>query len=69
MILRYCLECEYHEKISLDGNEHSRCHKENCLSLYSDCVINAAIRKFVGDNEFDILKKPKSALETCYPLA
>ena len=69
MIIKYCSKCEYHEGITLDGKLNSKCHKEGCLSIYSNCIANAAIKKFVYDNDFDVSNRPKSALETCYPLA
>jgi len=69
MLLVCCLKCEYHEKVDLDYKLYSRCQKENCLSIYSNCVRNAAIKKFISQNSLDHTEEPSSALEICYPLA
>jgi hypothetical protein len=69
MILTHCLKCEYHSEAEIDDELHSKCDKENCLSVYSNCVWVAAVRKFVSQNKVDRTKEASSALEICYPLA
>jgi len=69
MILACCAICEYHEKVEIDFKVHSKCQKENCLSMYSNCVRNAAVKKFICQNTLDHTEGPSSALEICYPLA
>ena len=69
MILACCSTCEYHEKVEIDFKVHSKCQKENCLSMYSNCVTKAAVKKFVSQNSIDQKEEPSSALEICYPLA
>ena len=68
MLLVYCSKCEHHEKVELNHKSHSRCLKENCLSIYSNCLTQAAVKKFIADNNFDDRKMRDSALEMCYPL-
>ena len=69
MILACCSTCEYHEKVEIESKLYSKCQKENCLSMYSNCVTNAAVKKFVSQNSLDQKEEPASALEICYPLA
>ena len=69
MILACCSTCEYHEKVEIDLTLYSKCQKENCLSMYSNCVTNRAVERFVSQNALDQTEEPSSALEICYPLA
>ena len=69
MILTCCSTCEYHEKVEIDHTLYSKCQKENCLSMYSNCVTNLAVKRFVSQNTSDRTEEPSSALEICYPLA
>jgi len=69
MILATCLKCEFHEKLEIDQKLFSKCKKENCLAMYSNCVRVTAVNKFVSDNDLDNVKDRSSALEICYPLA
>ena len=69
MILAHCLKCEFYEKVEIDHRVHSKCNKENCLSIYSSCVRVTAINKFVSENDLSKVKDQSSALEICYPLA
>ena len=68
MILAFCSLCEYHEKVEIDCKLHSKCQRENCLSMYSNCVRDEAIKRFISQNNLGIKEKPSSALEICYPL-
>ena len=67
MILAHCKnkKCEHHEITEIEEKKHSRCNKENCLAVYSNCIREAAIKKFIEKKE----DQPKSALEILYPLA
>ena len=69
MILAHCLKCEFHQEIEIDQKPFSKCDKENCLAMYSNCVRVTAVNKFVSDNDLDKAKDGSSALEICYPLA
>ncbi|HVO84640.1 MAG TPA: hypothetical protein VMU60_09455 [Syntrophobacteria bacterium] len=67
MVLIHCMKCRYHEEVKLDGSPSSRCRKENCLSMYSDCVANAAMQQFIDQNRITALDRAETALELCYP--
>ena len=69
MILAHCLRCEFHEKSEVDDRVYSRCNKENCLSIYSNCVRVVALKKFMSQNALGTIEDDSSALEICYPLA
>ena len=68
MILLYCKICDYHEAVVIYGTEHSRCLKENCLSVYTKCLTEEAVRRFIHENKYENIEKLKSALEVCYPI-
>jgi len=68
MILACCAICEHHEKVEIDCKLHSKCQKENCLSRYSNCVRDEAVKRFIRQNKLDVKEEPSSALEICYPL-
>jgi len=67
MILIHCLKCRSHEEVKVDGVSYSRCGKENCLSMYSDCVANAAMKQFIHRNRLASLDRTETALKLCYP--
>jgi len=67
MVLVHCLKCRYHESLTTEGEAVSRCRKENCLSVYSDCVANAAMSQFIEGNRLPALERGETALELCYP--
>ena len=69
MILAHCLQCEFHEKTEIENRIYSKCNKENCLAMYSNCVRVTAVNKFVSENRLKTFKDRASALEICYPLA
>ena len=69
MILAHCLKCEFHERVEIDNKLYSKCGKENRLSIYTNCIRVAAIKKFILENDLDTIKDPPSAMELCYPLA
>ena len=69
MILAHCVKCEFHEKVDIDQMPYSKCGKENCLAMYSNCVRVTAVNKFVSDNDLEKDKNRSSALEICYPVA
>ncbi|MBW1982808.1 MAG: hypothetical protein JRJ12_16510 [Deltaproteobacteria bacterium] len=66
MILEYCKKCEHHETVELDSRPHSRCLKENCLSIYTKCVADAAVQQFIAHDTGKKKPPPRSALEICY---
>jgi hypothetical protein len=61
MILACCSICEYHEKVEIDCTLYSKCQKENCLSMYSNCVRDAAVKKFISENTLDQTEELPSA--------
>ena len=67
-ILTYCIKCEFHERVDIDNKLYSKCGKENCLSIYSNCISVAAIKKFILENDMANIKDRSSALELCYPV-
>jgi len=69
MILAHCFNCRFHEKVELNNTTSSRCNKENCLAIYSNCVRVTAVKKFVSQDTINELDDQSSALEICYPLA
>jgi len=68
MILIYCIKCEFHERVQIDSTLSSKCCKESCLSIYSNCFRVAAIKKFISENNLHSIKDRLSALDICYPL-
>ena len=66
MVLQYCTKCSYHELTEINAREHSKCGKENCLSMYAKCINEEAVRQFIQKNELDRIKPPTSALDICY---
>ena len=69
MILAHCIKCEFHERVDINHKLYSKCNKENCLAMYSNCVRVTAVNKFISENNLDNTKDRSSALEICYPLA
>ena len=69
MILSYCKHCEHHSTVEIEGHMHSRCLKENCLVIYSKCLTEKAIERFLHENEDHKKELEDSALEICYPKA
>ena len=67
MVLFYCSGCKYLEKVGMKGEDHSRCQKENCLSIYTKCVSEEALRQFIhNDKNGSNRRRATSALEICY---
>ena len=66
MVLSYCNGCKYLEKVEINGENHSRCQKENCLSVYTKCVSEEAVRQFIHNDQMDSNRWVTSALEICY---
>jgi hypothetical protein len=69
MIITHCLTCKHHEEVEIDSELHSKCNKENCLSIYSNCIRVVAVDKFISQNNVNGREKASSALEICYPVA
>jgi hypothetical protein len=67
MRLNHCLKCKSHQEVTIDGKPFSRCTKENCLSIYSDCISEVAMSRFLERNRLSPPGKTDSALELCYP--
>ena len=67
MIIAYCSKCKHHEKVEIDNESYSRCNKENCLSIYSNCIRVTAVNNFISQNNRSTKEKSSTALEICYP--
>jgi hypothetical protein len=66
MLVSYCRECKYHEISDVEGDEHSKCNKENCLSVYTKCLTEEAVKQFLQRDKLDLGRVAESALEICY---
>ena len=66
MTLFYCRECVYHEIIHLREHQQSKCIKENCLSIYTKCLTNEAVKQFIDRDKPRIEERRDSALDICY---
>ena len=66
MILSYCSLCEYHQIVEVRKHEQSTCKKENCLSIYTKCLSDEAVKQFLHRNRQRVTKRRDSALEICY---
>lgn len=69
MTLSYCNGCVHHGTVEIQQENHSRCEKENCLSVYAKCVSEEAIRQFINNNGVRRNQWTNSALEICYSSA
>ena len=69
MILSYCKHCEHHSIVEIEDHKHSRCLKENCLAVYSKCLAQKAVEKFLCENDDHKKELGNSALDICYPKA
>ena len=67
MILSHCSECKYHHKVEIEDEIHSRCLRENCLTMYTKCFTEEAIRQFIKKNMDKERDRTHPALEICYP--
>lgn len=49
MVIKSCLNCNFHE-IKKDGKEEmSYCQKENCWSRYCKCILAKALEKYLKE--------------------
>jgi len=69
MSISYCRQCKYHGTIEIKNHMHSRCLKENCLVIYSKCLTDKALEKFLRECEEHNKELGSSALDICYPTA
>ena len=69
MILSCCKHCEYHSTIAINDQIHSRCLKKNCLVIYSKCLTEKAVEKFLHQNEDQKKELGNTALDICYTKA
>ncbi len=53
MVLRSCLMCDHHEIRLEEEVRKSFCHKENCWSRYSKCVVQRALERFLEQDRAD----------------
>lgn len=50
MVIKVCLNCEYHS-VKWEGEEPtSHCGRENCWSRYSKCVLHQALETYLKEN-------------------
>jgi hypothetical protein len=66
MILSYCRGCEQHEIVQVEDFNYSKCLKEKCLSVYTRCVADEAVKQFLQRDKLNAAKRAESALEICY---
>ena len=66
MLLFYCRECVYHEIVDLREHQQSKCVKENCLSIYTKCLTDEAVKQFIDRDKPKLTVMIDSALEICY---
>jgi hypothetical protein len=66
MILFYCQRCEQHEIVHVEGFKYSKCLKEKCLSVYTKCVADEAVKQFLQRDRHSAAGRAESALEICY---
>jgi hypothetical protein len=66
MILSYCQRCEQHVIVQVEDFKYSKCQKEKCLSVYTKCVADEAVKQFLQRDGHNAARKAESALEICY---
>ena len=65
MLLKSCLDCEYHEITDEPMGRGSLCLKENCYSRYSTCIAQKTFDRFLN-GESPQKGRPLSALTDLY---
>ena len=60
MLIRSCLDCEFHQTKEENGTNISYCGKENCWSRYSKCIAMKALERFLVDQRTD--RRPRSSV-------
>jgi hypothetical protein len=66
MILSYCQRCKQHEIVQIEDLKYSKCLKEKCLSVYTKCVADEAVKQFLQRDRHSAARKAETALEICY---
>lgn len=52
MVIKLCLNCEYHSVKLESGEPTSHCGRENCWSRYSKCVLHKALETYLKENSY-----------------
>jgi len=47
MIIKSCLECKFHKIRSEDEGQSSYCSKERCWAIYTHCITQMALERFL----------------------
>jgi hypothetical protein len=65
MIIKFCVQCKYHENKETDQGSMSLCRKENCYSQFSKCISTKALKWYLEDGT-STSKQSFSALDHVY---
>ena len=49
MIIKACLECNYHKVKKAEEEQSSYCGKESCWAVFSNCVAQKAMDRFLSE--------------------
>lgn len=47
MLIKTCLECKFHKIRSEDVGQSSYCGKEGCWAVYTNCITQKAVERFL----------------------
>ncbi len=65
MLIKTCLACSHHRVKNADEGELSYCSKENCWSVYSDCITRKAVEKFLRDDALTVFMADEAPSNSC----
>ena len=58
MLIKACFECTFHTINPKEETQNSYCTKEGCWSLYSNCITQRALERFLNEEEVPTVLKP-----------
>jgi hypothetical protein len=47
MIIKSCLDCKFHEIRDDERYQSSYCRKESCWAVYTNCITQKAVERFL----------------------
>jgi len=47
MLIKSCFDCKFHKVRDEDGSQSSYCGKESCWSVYTGCITQKAVERFL----------------------
>jgi hypothetical protein len=53
MLIKTCVQCEFHNIKEAEEGPKSHCGKENCWSQFSKCVAKTALKRFLDQEAID----------------